>query len=118
MRTLETWLLNYAVNALWQVPIVFAAAWLAARTSRRAGPAFQHALWTSALLLEVFLPACSARPDQAIQTFLHWLASFRQSAVVEDPHVTITMGPVHTAAGFHMPPTLLAVAALLYLCGL
>jgi TonB family protein len=114
MRTLETWLLNYAVNALWQVPIVFAAAWLAARTSRRAGPAFQHALWTSALVAEVLLPACSARPGQAIQTFLHWLASFRQSAVVEAPHVTVTMGPAQAATGFHMPSALLTAAVLLY----
>jgi TonB family protein len=115
MRPLETWLLNYAVNALWQVPIVFAAAWIAARASRRAGPAFQHALWTSALIAEVLLPACSARPDQAFQTLLHWLASFRQSNVAQDPHVTVTMGPAHAAAGFHMPPTLLAATALLYL---
>jgi len=114
MRTLETWLLNYAVNALWQVPIVFAAAWLAARTSRRAGPAFQHALWTSALVAEVLLPACSARPGQAIQTFLHWLASFRQRAVVEAPHVTVTMGPAQAATGFHMPSALLTAAVLLY----
>ena len=112
---LELWLLTYALNALWQVPIVFAAAWIAARASRRAGPAFQHALWTSALIVEVFLPTCSARPDQAFQTLLHWLASFRQSSVVQGPHVTITMGPAQAAAGFRMPPTLLAAAALLYL---
>jgi TonB family protein len=115
MRPLETWLLTYALNALWQVPIVFAAAWLAARASRRAGPSFQHALWTSALFAEVLLPACTARPDQAFQTLLHWLLSFRQSSIAQDPHVTVTMGPAHTAAGFHLPPTLLACAALLYL---
>jgi TonB family protein len=115
MRTFDFWLLNYAVNSLWQVPIVFAAAWIAARASRRAGPSFQHALWTSALFAEVLLPACSARPDQAFQTLLHWLLSFRQSSIAQDAHVTVTMGPAHTAAGFHLPPTLLAAAALLYL---
>ena len=115
MRTFEFWLLNYAVNALWQVPIVFAAAWIAARASRRAGPAFQHALWTSALVAEVILPACTARPGEAWQTLLRWFASFRQSSVVQATHVTVTMGPAHTAAGFHVPPTLLAAAALLYL---
>ena len=75
MRSLESWLLTYALNALWQVPIVFAAAWLAARASRRAGPAFQHALWTSALVAEVFVPAFSVRPEQVVQALLHWLAS-------------------------------------------
>jgi TonB family protein len=115
VRTLETWLLNYAVNALWQVPIVFVAAWIAARTSRRAGPAFQHGLWASALVAEVLLPACTARPGEAWQMLLQWLASFRQSSIVQDPHVTVTMGTAHVAAGFHMPPMLLAAVALLYL---
>jgi TonB family protein len=115
MRTLESWLLTYAVNALWQVPIVFAAAWIAARVSRRAGAAFQHTLWTSALVAEVLLPACTARPGEVWQTLLRWLAPFRQSSIAQDPHVTVTMGPAHAAAGFHMPPTLLAGAALLYL---
>ena len=118
MRTLETWLLNYAVNALWQVPIVFAAAWLAARTSRRAGPAFQHALWTSALIAEVFLPACCARPDQTFLAFLHWLGSFRQSAVPQDAQVSVSMGPVHAVGGLQglqLAPELLTAAELLYL---
>ena len=118
MRILETWLLTYAVNALWQVPTVFAAAWIAARASRRAGPAFQHTLWTTALVAEVLLPGCSARPGQAIQTVLNWLASFRHGSVAQQAHVTITMGPAHAAAGLALPTTLLAAATLLYLAAL
>jgi TonB family protein len=118
MRSLETWLFNYLLNSLWQVPLLFAAAWLAARASRRAGPAFQHTLWTSALVAEVLLPACSARPDQAFLALLHWLSSLHQSPIAQTAHVTVTMGPVQAATGFHMPPALLTAAALLYLIAL
>ena len=34
-----SWLLSYLFNALWQIPLVFAAAWIAARMLRRADPA-------------------------------------------------------------------------------
>jgi TonB family protein len=118
MHTLESWLLTYALNALWQVPIVFAAAWIAARASHRAGPAFQHALWTSALIAEVLLPACSALPGQAVVAFLHWLSSLHQGAVPQAAPVTVTTGPVHAVEGLQLAPAMLAAAALLYLAAL
>jgi TonB family protein len=119
LASAESLLLTYILNALWQVPLIFAAAWLAARASRRAGPAFQHALWTIALFTEVLLPAISASPAQILQTALSWLASLRQTTPVLEPHVTITMGEVHVAAGgFHLPPMLLVIAAILYLAAL
>ena len=34
MTTLESVILSYLVNALWQVPVLFAAGWLAARAIR------------------------------------------------------------------------------------
>ncbi len=117
--TLESWLLTYVLNALWQIPIVFAAAWLAARASHRNGPAFQHTLWTTALFAEVLLPACSASPTQLLQTVLHWLNSFRQSGALQTAHITITMGQPNLAPeGLHLPPTLIVAGALLYLAAL
>jgi TonB family protein len=116
MRALETWLFNYLLNSLWQVPLLFAAAWLAARSSRRAGPAFQHGLWTSALVAEVLLPACTARPDRTFLALLHWLASFHQSPIAPTAQVTVTVGPAQAAEGLQLAPALLTAAALLYLC--
>ncbi len=116
--TLESGLLTYALNALWQVPLVFAAAWIAARASHRAGPAFHHALWTTALIAEVLLPACSARPSQILQALTRWI-TFRRTSLPQTAHVTVTMGTPHAAtAGFHLPPALLATTALLYLAAL
>ncbi len=49
---------GYVLNALWQVPLVFAAAWAAGRLLRRERPVLAHRIWVAALLLEVALPAC------------------------------------------------------------
>jgi hypothetical protein len=55
------WVLSYLFNALWQIPMVFAAAWIATRILRRAGPRIEHRVWVAALLLQVALPASSVR---------------------------------------------------------
>jgi TonB family protein len=112
LASAESFLLTYAFNALWQIPLIFAAAWLAARASRRAGPAFHHALWTAALFAEILLPAVSARP---FQTALQWLASWRNPNVPQTATITITMTAPHPAPGFHLPPALLTAALVLYL---
>ena len=57
MKSLETWLLGYALNSLWQVPLVFCVAWIVARLMRRLGPPMEHRVWVTALMLEVILPA-------------------------------------------------------------
>ncbi|MBB5055791.1 TonB family protein [Granulicella aggregans] len=49
--------LGYLANAVWQVPLVFAAAWIAAKLARRTGSALEHRVWVLALLLEALLPA-------------------------------------------------------------
>lgn len=112
--TLESWLLTYALNALWQVPIVFAAAWIAARISRRSGPAFQHRLWASALVVEALLPACPLQPFEALRALLHWLSSLTAAAPQTGAQVTVVMGPAQAQGGLHLSPLLLAAIALLY----
>ncbi len=119
LASAESLLLTYVLNALWQIPVIFAAAWLAARASRRAGPAFQHALWTTTLFAEVLLPAISASPTQLLQAIEHWLNSFRQSSAAQTAHITITMGSANVAPeGVRLPPALLAAGAFLYVAAL
>ena len=57
MSELAGWALGYLVNSLWQVPLIFAAGWLAARLIRPAGPRMEHRVWVTALLLEAVIPA-------------------------------------------------------------
>ena len=57
MRSLEFWILAYLLNSLWQVPLLFAAGWLAARALRSIGAAAEHRVWVLVLLLQSLLPA-------------------------------------------------------------
>ena len=59
MARLEPWILAYLLNSLWQIPLVFTAALIAARIARPAGPRMEHRVWASALLLEAVLPLCN-----------------------------------------------------------
>lgn len=115
MSSLETHLLTYALNSLWQVPLIFAAAWLAARLLRRSGPAAEHRVWTTALLLEALLPACTLQPLPALQTLQHWLSLRAATGPHPGAQVTVVMGPAHAATGLQLAPALLTAAALLYL---
>lgn len=53
-------LLEYLVNSLWQVPVIAAAAWFAARVMR-ASVRVQHGMWIAALLAAVAMPVVSIR---------------------------------------------------------
>jgi beta-lactamase regulating signal transducer with metallopeptidase domain len=57
MNALVLWLVSYLANALWMVPLVFAAAWAAARLAQRLGPKPVHRIWVAALIAETLLPA-------------------------------------------------------------
>ena len=56
--SVASWVLGYLLNALWQVPLVFAAAWMAARLARPLGPRTEHRVWAGALILQAILPLC------------------------------------------------------------
>jgi TonB family protein len=106
-------MVSYLLNSLWQIPLVFAAAWIAARLARRAGPSMAHRIWVSALLLEVLLPLCRFRLNdvwrQAWALILYW----RGSGAAEGGHIRVTMG-AGMAAGMSVlrVPALVAAAIL------
>ena len=64
MTSFQNWALAYFVNSVWQVPLVFIGAWLAARIAVRIGPGAEHRIWVSALLVQISLPACPLAPRQ------------------------------------------------------
>jgi hypothetical protein len=55
---METWVLAYLLNSLWQIPLVFCAALAVARLARKAGPHMEHRVWVAALIAQSVLPAC------------------------------------------------------------
>jgi beta-lactamase regulating signal transducer with metallopeptidase domain len=62
MRTLDGLVLTFLVNALWQIPLVAAAAALTDRLLHRAPARDRHILWLAALSLCLLLPATSPLP--------------------------------------------------------
>lgn len=111
MSTLESVVVSYVVNSLWQVPIVFAAGWLAARALRSLGPAAEHRVWVTALILQAFLPAASLVPVDALRRLLEFA---RNSGPGGQPHVSVIVGPGMAFGNPQFPRWLFAVALTLY----
>jgi TonB family protein len=115
MKGLELWVMGYLLNSIWQVPLVFAAAWIAARMLRAAGPRAEHRVWVGALLLEAVVPAFHA-PSLGIfewvRRLLPWgLASGGGGGVVR---VLIGAGSQATAEVMRVPRAVLIGALVIY----
>ena len=115
MSNAQSWILDYLLNAAWQVPLLFATAWVAARLLRAAGPSVEHRIWASALVLETFLPACSL-PSERLTTALNalqaWLFGVKQTGGAQ---VTVFVGEGYVHGGLRIAPTLLTVVAAFYI---
>ena len=111
---LASWLLCYLVNSLWQLPLLFAAGWLAARALRTAGAAIEHRVWVTVLLLQSLLPACSTLPREWLQKLFAWPFHILTSDAASDAHVSVVIGPGAGFSALHIPAGLLAVVAITY----
>jgi TonB family protein len=111
MRNLEFWILAYLVNSLWQVPLLFAAGWLAARALRSAGAEVEHRVWVVTLVLQSLLPAGSALSFDGWPTlaFLGWNANRAGEA-----QVSVVMGGGTGIGVLPSPGWLLAAIAISY----
>ncbi len=110
-----SWLLSYLFNALWQIPLVFAAAWIVTRMLRRAHPRLGHRIWVGALFLQIVLPACDLR----LSTLLAWLSPwfFWSQGSAANGHVRVSLGPGEAGGNLlHLPTWLLIGIALAYAC--
>ena len=112
MKSVESWfesgMLSYLLNSLWQIPLLFAAGWVAARAMRRAGAAAEHHVWVGVLLLQSLLPASSAIPWAWMQHPWDWSAS---AHAANGASVTVQMGPGIGAGGWHVPGAFLILLA-------
>jgi TonB family protein len=116
---LESWVLAYLLNSLWQVPLVFCAALAAARLARRAGPRMEHRVWVAALMLEVVLPLGRLQLGELgrqawglLLWFRHADAAGGQTRVILGTGIASPIAlPWHTAE-------VLASVVVAYACGL
>jgi TonB family protein len=113
MSGLEPVLVSYVLNSLWQAPLVFAAAWIAARGLRAAGPAAEHRVWVSALVLESALPALSLLPWEKMH--FAW-PLMMHGGVLPDGQVSFEMGAGAGAgfAGVRLPSGVMGALATMY----
>jgi TonB family protein len=111
MTTLESALLSYLFNALWQVPLLFLAGWLTARMLRSAGPAAQHRVWVATVLLQCVLPVASLLPFDWLSNLLPWS---NPAAVAPSGSISVVIGPASAVGVFHLPTALLLAVEFLY----
>lgn len=109
MNGLESFVLGYLVNSLWQVPLICVAAYGCARLVRRMGPQAEHRVWVTALLIVAVLPACAGTGA--------WLPHGFGTSASAAGSVQVEMGRFTqiTGTALHLPTGLRHGAALLYL---
>jgi TonB family protein len=110
MRSLEFWILAYLLNSLWQVPLLFAAGWLAAQMLRPLGAAIEHRVWVIALLLQSLLPALSIFPWE----WLRMLSFGGSASRADDAHVSVAIGQGTGIGVLQLPDLLLRGITFVY----
>ncbi len=111
MNGFENVLLSYVLNSLWQAPLLFATAWIAARVLRATGSAAEHRVWVGALVMEGLLPAVSILPWQRIQFAWPWRAD---GGSIGDAHVSVQMGAGVGLAALRLPPAVMTALTVAY----
>lgn len=109
MSGFENFLLSYLLNSLWQAPLVFSAAWIAARMLRAAGSAAEHRVWVGALVLEGLLPAVSILPWRCIHLGWH-----TNGGSIGDAHVSVQMGAGAGFAALRLPQAMITALTVVY----
>jgi TonB family protein len=111
LSDLESLLLTVIANALWQIPLLFAAGWLAARALRSLGPLAEHRVWVAVLLLQAFLPVSSIVPWETLRGLLNLGGDSLNNG---SPHVSVVMGPGTAFGNPHLPAWFLTAIAFAY----
>ena len=115
MNPFEAWIFACLLNALWQIPLLFAAAWIAARLARRLGPQMEHRAWVGALFLQSVLPFCRLSLNDLwllAQRFAFWDSA--DSPGHGAVRVILGPGTVGVSRLLHLPAALITALTLLY----
>lgn len=113
--SVESWLVAYLVNSLWQVPLLFVTGWMAARAVRTVGAQAEHCVWVGVLLLQSALPAMCLMPwNRADWQWLRVFTMWRHAAAAGDGRVSVVMGAASGLTGMQMPMGVLQASLVLY----
>jgi len=111
VRSFEAILLSYLLNSLWQVPLLLAAALVAARLVRPVGPLAEHRVWVGALLCQAALPAASLMPWERLHMVWPWHVD---PVVVRQAGVSAQMGAGTGMGTLLLPSALMTSIAVTY----
>ncbi len=109
MRTFEAFVFGYLLNSVWQVPVLFAAAWLIARALRSFDPRAEHRIWVSTFLLQSLLPAL---PASLFGWLRGLLPSVHRAGLAGRGRVSVEVGPGVGFGMLHLSPGLLSAIVL------
>jgi TonB family protein len=117
MNSSQHWLLTFQLNALWQVPLIAAAAIASARLMAPTSWRARHLLFIAALVLAVLLPAWSAstataKPGESIAVRI-LPGTLDDGAANQIAHHALT--PRHYSRSLHIAPAISNTVALVYL---
>ncbi len=111
MSALTAFALDYFLNSLWQLPLLFLCGWLAARLLHPLGPLAEHRVWTMTLLLEAVLPACSLSPSSL---FALLVRSLPHHTPARNPGISTLLGSGSALAALHLPVSVLSIVMVFY----
>ena len=111
MSGAESMVMAYILNSLWQVPLILAVAWFAARLVRPLGPGAEHRVWVAALLGEALVPAFSLLPWERVDVMMPWHLQAQQA---QQGSVVVQMGSGAASSGMAIPPELISIVIGLY----
>lgn len=111
LSNIESWVLAYLLNSLWQLPLLFCVGLLIAWLVRGIGPKTEHRVWVGVLLLQSLLPACSAMPWSRLRKLVSLFGDRLPSA---GGRVSVAMGPGAGLDVLRLPTALLATIATVY----
>lgn len=117
MKSTELWAFNYLLNSLWQIPVIWFAAWITSRLVRKTGPHIEHRIWVGSVTLAVLLPACNFQLGDLWR--LAWSVML-PGAGVHGGEIRILPGSAEAigSSPIHMPPLLIAMILVAYAGGL
>jgi TonB family protein len=111
-----SWVLGYLLNSLWQVPLVFAAAWIAARLARPLGSRVEHRVWAGALILQAILPLCQFHLAGLLSQAWGLVLSIFGNAAGGGTRVIISATAAAPMAIFRLPSWVIPALVIAYVC--
>lgn len=111
MSHFNSFTLDYLLNSLWQIPLLFSCAYLASRLLRPLGSSAEHRVWVLALLLQCLVPACSFSMSSLRATLVSLVSGAGPNG---GNSVTTIVGPGFTLASLRLSGRLLSDVSLIY----